>query len=298
MVKRMEKKTARLLAFILALIMIGSVLVYAFRNPSKPEEREIKFDMGESWRDWIKYIPGETEYILFYDYGEKNKSLKFFIYNSTIRNVNLYVFRDLKPEFYYFKKLMICNMNTYLVDVGKTKVYFVYTRKDNYLGFDIKLGNVAGRIIALSAQTNPIVIGYPSYVAGVIRVIRGDEAGFYAKYKNYTDRIGDEFSYVTIVAGKLARTMFQSNNTSIADFYFEGYRINDSLFEKVVAIHFTGNYFFAKSREIENKTVYYYYENYEDGLSIATMASYDLEDLINTTPEIRTIIIKFGNETS
>ena len=47
MAKAHERKSARLLAFVLALIMVASALVYAFRNPSKPEEREIKFDMAK-----------------------------------------------------------------------------------------------------------------------------------------------------------------------------------------------------------------------------------------------------------
>ncbi len=298
MAKAHERRSARLLAFILALIMVASVLAYAFRNPSKPEEREIKFDMGESWRDWIRYLPNTTEYIFYFNYTEKNETLRSFIYNKTLDNINPYVFRDFRPTLPYFSKMMIFDAYNYLIDLNRSKVYFAYKQKDIYRNFTMKVGVSAGRIYTLIDGMHPVVLAYPHYAKMIVDVITNNSTSFIDDYGNYTSRINGSFSYAFIIAGETAKRTLTDNGTPIADFYFEGYRMNGSIYEKVVGIHFTRYYFFVKTNETLNKTAYYYYENYDDRFSIAIMGSYNFTNLTTLMPEMRTVIIKFGNETS
>jgi len=298
MAKAHERKSARLLAFVLALIMVASALVYAFRNPSKPEEREIKFDMGKDWKDWIRYLPNGTGYIVYLNYTEKNETLKKFIYNKTLNNVNPYVFREFRPTINYFRSMMIFDYYNYLIDLNRSKVYFAYKQKDVYKNFTLKTGFAVGRLYTVVDETHPVILAYPSYAKAVINVITGNSTGFTEDYGNYTSRINGSFSYAFILAGDMAKSTLTDNGTPIADFYFEGYRMNGSVYEKVVGIHFLRYYFFVKTNETANKTVYYYYKNYDDGFSIAVMGSYNFTSLTQLMPEMRTVIIKFGNETS
>jgi hypothetical protein len=298
MAKAHERKSARLLAFVLALIMVASALVYAFRNPSKPEEREIKFDMGKDWKDWIRYLPNGTGYIVYLNYTEKNETLKKFIYNKTLNNVNPYVFREFRPTINYFRSMMIFDYYNYLIDLNRSKVYFAYKQKDVYKNFTLKTGFAVGRPYTVVDETHPVILAYPSYAKAVINVITGNSTGFTEDYGNYTSRINGSFSYAFILAGDMAKSTLTDNGTPIADFYFEGYRMNGSVYEKVVGIHFLRYYFFVKTNETANKTVYYYYKNYDDGFSIAVMGSYNFTNLTQLMPEIRTVIIKFGNETT
>jgi hypothetical protein len=298
MAKAHERKSARLLAFVLALIMVASALVYAFRNPSKSEEREIKFDMGKDWKDWIRYLPNGTGYIVYLNYTEKNETLKKFIYNKTLNNVNPYVFREFRPTINYFRSMMIFDYYNYLIDLNRSKVYFAYKQKDVYKNFTLKTGFAVGRLYTVVDETHPVILAYPSYAKAVINVITGNSTGFTEDYGNYTSRINGSFSYAFILAGDMAKSTLTDNGTPIADFYFEGYRMNGSVYEKVVGIHFLRYYFFVKTNETANKTVYYYYKNYDDGFSIAVMGSYNFTNLTQLMPEMRTVIIKFGNETS
>ncbi len=293
MAKMMEKKSARILAFILALIMIGSVLVYAFRGPSKPEERAVKFDMGDSLKDWLRYVPNSTEYILYFNYNVTNETLLKLIYNATLKNIDPYAFSIFRPNYIgMFKRMLIGYPELYLIDLGRKKVYFAFDYERNYHGYDVKIKNFNGRYYAMVSEIHPVVYGYLGSVINVLKVISNNGTNFTDRYGNYTSRINGSFDYAVMVTGKTAMSSIQSNGTPIADFYFEGYRMNETngMFEKVVGIHFLGNYFLVKS----NKTAYYYFRNYKDGFSIAIMDDYNLTKLINTTPEIRSVIIKFG----
>ncbi len=293
-----KKKTARVLAFILAVIMVASALVYAFRNPTKPEERKIKFDMGENFKDWLNYIPNDTGYLVYLNFTENNKTLAKYIYNRTseLIKLNPYAFLNFRPTFYYFKKMMVLDYYNYLIDLNRSKVYFLSKESYRYKNFTIKLGVCGRAYCAVVDEVHPVIFASPSYASKIIDVISGNES-FNDTYGNYTSRINGSFSYAYILAGKLARETLTDNGTPIADFYFEGYRMNGSVYEKVVGIHFIRYYFFVKTNKTENETVYYYYKNYDDGFSIAKMGSYNLTDLTKVMPEIRTVIIKFGNET-
>ncbi len=290
----MEKKSARILAFLLALIMIGSVLAYAFRGPSKPEERAIKFDMGNSLKDWLRYVPNSTEYILYFNYTTQNETLLKLIYNATAKNIDPYAFYIFKPNYIEsFRRMLIGYPELFFIDLGRKKVYFAFKYERRYYGYDVKIGSFAKRYYAMVDEIHPVVYGYPDSVLNVLKVIANNGTSVEEEYGNYTRYINGTFDYAVLVTGKMAMSFIKSNGTPIADFYFAGYRMNGSMFEKVVGIHFiSGNYFFVHS----NKTAYYWCKNYNNGFSIAIMDDYNLTKLINTTPEIRAVIIKIGKK--
>ena len=283
---KLEKKSSKILALILAIVMIGSILTYGFKGTTKIEEREIKFEMGENLSDWLKYLPSQEQMVLFYNYQTENKTLLQLIYNSTLNNIDPYLLRVFKPDLPYYNKLLI-GQTVYFIDVGKVKVYFTTQSKNEYMNYTVKVSNVFGKPLALVDEVNPVIIGNPETVVHVLNLINGNGTSLIDEYK-YLTRINGSFDYAFIITGDLAKSTIVSNNTPVADFYFEGYRMNGSLFEKVVGIHFIGNYFFVKS----NETEYYFYENYDDGFSLAIMGDHNLTKLINTIPEIRSIQIK------
>ncbi|WP_457550066.1 hypothetical protein [Archaeoglobus sp.] len=299
MAKAHERKSVRLLAFVLALIMVASALVYAFRNPSKPEEREIKFDMGKGWKDWIRFLPNGTGYIVYLNFSEKNETLRKFIFNVTkeIVRENPYVFVNFRPTINYFNKMLVFNYDNYLIDLNRSKVYFVYKQKTEYKNYTLKIGISANRYYALVDETHPVILANPKYAEEIIDDIYNNSTSFDKYYGNYTSRINGTFSYAFILAGDVAKRSLTDNGTPIADFYFEGYRMNGSVYEKVVGIHFLKYYFFVKTNKTANETAYYYYKNYDDGFSVAVMGSDNFTNLTRLMPEIRTVIIKFGNET-
>jgi len=289
-----EQKSVRALAFILALIMIGSVIAFAFRGTTRTELRTIKFDMGSNLRSFLNYVPSDCEYIAYFNYTTYNGTMLMFTYNSTVsilRTIDPYAFYIIRPnDLQSFKRLLIATPELYFIDLNRSKVYFSFRQKVNYGGYTVKLEKFLGRPYALADEIHPAVYGYPVEVLKVINFILGRNKSFNDVYGNYTSRIPGNFNYAVILSGKAARESVRSNNTSVADFYFVGYRMNGSMFEKVVGIHFLGNYFFVRTK----KVAYCYCRNYPDGFSVAVMDDRNLTKLINTTPEIRAIIVKIG----
>ncbi len=286
----LEKRSARILAIVLTLIMVGSVMVYMFRGPFKPSARTIRFDMGSGLKDWLRWIPNSTEYMIFYNYTATNETLLHLIYNSTLKNVDPYAISLVRPPLSEVKEMLV-SPSLYLMDYNRSKVYFAYQEKRNVDGYDVLIGKYYNRYYALVDETHPVIYGDPNSVFSVLNVIVNHGNGsVMAKYGKYLDRIKGSFDFAILVTGETAKSTVTSNGTPMADFYFEGYRMNGSMFEKVVGIHFLGNYFFVHS----NKTTYYYCKNYNDSFSIAIMDDYNLTKLINTTPEIRAIIIKMS----
>ncbi len=290
----MEKRSAKLLAFVMALIMIGSVMVLAFRATSRVEIRTIKFDMGSSLKSWLKYVPADSEYIAYFNYSTSNETMLEFLYNSTVsllRNLDPYAFYIIRPNTLdSFKRLLVATPELFFIDVNRTKVYFALKQKVNYGGYTVELGRFIGRVYAFVDQIHPVVYGYPGDVLKVLNIVLGRNRSFEDVYSNYTSKIPGSFNYALILSGKAAEKSVKSNGTPVADFYFVGYRMNGSMFEKVIGVHFLGNYFFVKT----NKTEYCYCKNYPNGFSLAIMDDRNLTKLINTTPEIRAIIIKIG----
>ncbi|RLI80161.1 hypothetical protein DRP05_01665 [Archaeoglobales archaeon] len=296
MAKKMETKSARILALILALIMVGSVLVYAFKGSTTVSEREIKFDMG-NFSNCMNYLPYGAQFVLYLSFKGLNEESDLYtlVHNAFKSNIDPYTFNHIAfPNRVGIESIIIAEYPypLYFVNVNKSKVFFAYEGQEEYKGYKIKLRQGA----ALLDQTSPFVLGYPTLVYGVVDLITQNNASVGEYTYNYTTRIYNftkaDFNYAFMLYGDFAKDKITSNNTSVGDFYFAGFRMNGSVYEKVVAIHFTKNGFFVSTNETKNNTVYYYYQNYEDGLSIAKIGDYNLTKLFETNPEMRIVEIK------
>ena len=281
MADRMQNKSARLLAFLLALIMIGSVLAYAFRGGTSPG-REIKANLG-SGIDLLKYASGDE--VIYFNFTP-NSSLML-LANAYLKNV----FKD--PIFRHFSlssgssiREMVVSYNytdgnvLYMIDIGRKKAYFTYTDKETYDGFDVRVNGPYAAIF----QTSPILLGTYSAVLDAVDVYNGKKTGDITVY-NYTSHVGSA-ELMLVFRGDVLKNIISGNVS--ADFYAVAYRMNGSYYEKAVVMHFAEpDVFFVKS----NKTAYNYVKNM-DGLSISIMGDYNLTKLINTQPEMRKVLIQ------
>ena len=294
---RMEKRSARILAFVLALIMIGSVFAYVMRGGTQ-NKREVK-EIFSDFRDYINITPKSAyliEYVnLSYLYLNKDDPLREYI-DHKLKNI-------LRPEIFSrsiisfpngFRSIVLAycydtvQSYFYFVDTNLSKVYFAYNS-------ELKIGNYTVKVrpgIALLDEISPVVVGYIKPVSDVVEILEGNETGL-SEYHKYLSRINGSFLYAWYTYGDYAKSTIKANNSSMADFFFEGYRFNETnkSYEKVWALHFIGNYFFAKT----NKTEYCYIRSYDDGFSVAVLGDKNFTKLMKTNPRILMYQIKIGS---
>ena len=279
MAGRMQNKSARLLAFLLALIMLGSVLAYAFRGGTSPG-REIKAELGNGI-ELLKYAGGDE--IIYFNFTP-NSSLML-LANAYLQNVfKDQIFRHFSLSTGASIKEMVVSYNytdgnvLYMIDIGRKKAYFTYTEKETYGGLEVRVNGPYAAVF----QTSPILLGTYSAVLDAIDVYEGRKP---AEIANYTSQIGHA-EFMMIFKGDVLKSVMSGNVS--ADFYAVAYRMNGSYYEKVVVMHFTEpNVFFIKG----NQTAYNYVKNM-DGLSISVMGDYNLTKLMETQPEMRKVMIK------
>ena len=295
MAKRMETRSARILALFLALIMIGSVITYVFKGSENTSERNVRFEMGK-FPDTLNFLPNGAQFVLYLNFSNLEKESDLYeLLNDVFKSqIDPFTFKHLALS-KNIESVVIAKYPypLYFVNVNKSKVYFSYEGKEVYKGYTIKLRQG----VALIDEISPFVIGYPTFVYSVVDLLQ-DNNSVGSFVSNYTQRIYDfakpssNFNYALILYGESAKTQLVSDNESIGDFYFVAYRMNGSVYEKIEAIHFTKNGFFVSSNETENATAYYYYKNFDDGLSVVKMGSEDLEKLMLLKPEMRIVKIK------
>ena len=299
MAKRMETRSARILALVLALIMIGSVVVYVFKGSTKASEREIKFEMGK-FPKLLNYTPYGAQFIICLNFKNLDRESELYgMLDNVFKNqIDPYSFSHLAlADKTGIRSVLIAKYPypLYFVDVNRSKVYFASESKEEYKGYKVKLR----RGVALIDEISPFVLGYPTFVFEVVDLIENNNDSIGNHIYNYTDRICkfvnySDFSYALILYDEYAKNMLMSKNESVGDFYFVGYRMNNSIYEKVVAIHFTKNGFFASSNKTKNATAYYYFKNFDDGLSIAKIGGHNLTKLESIYPEMRLVEIKMA----
>jgi hypothetical protein len=281
----METKSARILALILALIMLGSVLAYAIKGSPK-SHRDVKFEMGDNFKSYMQYLPDGANQVAYMDLHTENDTLRSYVKNVMKKNLDPLFFRSNLIQFTHgIERMLIAAYPDgilYFVDVNKSKVYFAHDRKDTYMGYTIK----TKQGIALTDEISPVVYGTSESVARTIEVISGGKAG---NATNYTERLPyDNYNFALVFFDDAAKELL--NGTDYIDFYFAGYRMNGSMYEKVVAVHFTGYGGFADS----NVTAYYNFTNYDDGFSVAIMQDTNFTKIVEAQPEIRVIEIKLA----
>lgn len=283
MARRMETKSARILALILALIMLGSVLTYAIKGTNKTPEREIKFEMEKDFYGCLKYLPAGARKIIYMDSRGADEIMLSLIHELMNQNLNPYMFQHIRFTG-GMERMLVANYPygiLYFIDVNKSKVYFSYDVKEDYLGYTIKMKQG----VALAGEISPLILGTPMSVAKAIEAIEGITDDQFTLLNNYTKRLpSGNYNLVIALYGEAVEAITQKK---FIDFYIAGYRMNGSMYEKVVGVHFLSNGFFTDS----NLTTYYSYTNYDDGFSVAIMSDANLTKLFELQPEMRLIEI-------
>jgi len=299
MARKLERKSARILAFILAFIMLGSVFAYMAPRGA-PEKREVKLKI-EDFRNWVDLAPEDGLFFYFnleelrdlskklgpkdplvnFTEGEAKKAL-----DSTYLSGRIVQLTQPISEFVYADY----GYPLYFMDENDSRVHFVkYT--------DYPVGNYTVQVsrygVAMIDEISPLVIGYSPLV---MEVAQNLNEGRKTECNDYLSRLEGSYVFAFFTCGKMAGEVFRLNQTneSIADFFFQGFRYNftSQQYEKVWGAHFTQNYFFMGLNETERDFEYYYIENFDDGFSIAVMGDKNFTKVLDARAQTMGLIIK------
>ncbi|WP_456368787.1 hypothetical protein [Geoglobus sp.] len=299
MVKPLEKKSAKLLAFVLALIMLGSVLVYALKGSYTIPKRDVLYE-AEGFRETLKLLSDSLQvYYLNFKTSDPNivSLVNAYWKNFASDPILQYVrFTELDSMYYviYNQSEFGYTPYMYLFNVGDSKVFFSYDNKEDYLGVTVKTKRGYG----FTENTEPVALGTIDAVMKYVDTISGNRATN-SSYADYIEKLPDlNYDFAIVLFGEAANQTIKLNGSSgrVADFYFEGIAVNESGgYDKVVAINFQQNIFFVNA---ENVTEYYNVTSY-DTLNIAFMHDTNFTKILTAKPEMRAVFIQpvvGGNE--
>ncbi len=299
MVKPLEKRSAKLLAFVLALIMLGSVLVYALKGSYTIPKRDVLYE-AEGFRETLKLLSDSLQvYYLNFKTSDPNivSLVNAYWKNFASDPILQYVrFTELDSMYYviYNQSEFGYTHYMYLFNVGDSKVFFSYDNKEDYLGVTVKTKGGYG----FTENTEPVALGTIDAVMKYVDTISGNRATN-SSYADYIEKLPDlNYDFAIVLFGEAANQTIKLNGSSgkVADFYFEGIAVNESGgYDKVVAINFQQNIFFVNA---ENVTEYYNVTSY-DTLNIAFMHDTNFTKILTAKPEMRAVFIQpvvGGNE--
>ena len=299
MVKPLEKRSAKLLAFVLALIMLGSVLVYALKGSYTIPKRDVLYE-AEGFRETLKLLSDSLQvYYLNFKTSDPNivSLVNAYWKNFASDPILQYVrFTELDSMYYviYNQSEFGYTPYMYLFNVGDSKVFFSYDNKEDYLGVTVKTKGGYG----FTENTEPVALGTIDAVMKYVDTISGNRATN-SSYADYIEKLPDlNYDFAIVLFGEAANQTIKLNGSSgrVADFYFEGIAVNESGgYDKVVAINFQQNIFFVNA---ENVTEYYNVTSY-DTLNIAFMHDTNFTKILTAKPEMRAVFIQpvvGGNE--
>lgn len=281
-----ETKSARLLALLLALIMIGSVFAMLPRG-NKPVQRDVKYEF-EGFEEWLKCLPSAPDQIIFVNTTTHDDELREYINEIVTKNWNRYIFANLGLDNPVEKMLVASYFDglLYMIDVNKTRVFYT-GQKEDYKGFKVKYSDG----VMLVSEVSPFLIGSAPSIASAIDTILFQRENTHTLVSNYTSRLPDNFNIIFMFYGDYANRLISGGNFSdYIDFYLEGVKKNNTKYEKVVAIHFKNTGGFANYSVNDNITEYYNFINYDDGLSVAVMQDGNFTKLLNAQPRLQPII--------
>ena len=294
MARRMESKGARILAILLALIMIGSVLTYAARRSQTTHEREVQFIFPDGFNGIISHIPPGTDQVVYVNMENSNPRFSEILKRTVTNNMDSIFFSHLRLS-QGVKRFMVCSYSgnfpeiLYLIDVNRTRVFYTYESEDLYDGYKIK----SNKGVSLVDQTSPFLLGTTPIITKTLDVItKKAKRTLASEVGNYTSRMPNgDYNLIIMFKGNAVKQFVRGNTSNFFDFYLAAYRINasnPSYYEKVVLMRFVKNGGFVSS----NKTAYYTYKNFKDGLSLAVMDDTNLTKLMQLEPEMRLIEIQ------
>ncbi len=296
---KLEKRSARILALFLALIMVGSAIAIAFRGmgSNKVELRHVKYHF-KTFDDWLKCVPPTNELIYVSLKNCTNSTMLSYLQRIMNNNLISAVFEPVEYTTPIQRMLVAFYPNglLYLIDINMTKMTASGERV-NINGVDVwvKDVNVNGRYyeVAATPEVSPAIVGTAPQVKESVEAITAGKENMSALVGNYTKKIPGSFNAAFLFYGKRAESLLQSNGTPFGDFYFAGIRMNGSLFEKVVAIHFIKPGGFVETNNTSREFTHYWVKNYA-GFSVAVMDSTNFTKLLSAEPQMRIIEIHWG----
>ncbi|ADC65864.1 conserved hypothetical protein [Ferroglobus placidus DSM 10642] len=280
MAKPLERRSAKLLAFFLALIMIGSALAIALRGANTTPKREVKLSFDDFTA--VTNLPDTPSEIYYFNFRVNDTNLlnliqayaKLVMRDPVFRYVKLTGFDS--AAFAYYPKT---NSYVYLFNTS-SKIFASYDRKMKVGEFDVKVKD----FYAFCDQVNPALIGTSDVVFNYLENVGKEKENLlkYVPEKNY--------AFFRAFQGEIVKQLIRLNdsNITVADFYFEGYALNGSKYEKVVAMNFTSNTFFVEESNVTEE--YYVFE--KGTLSVAVLIDSNFTKLLEAQPEMRSVIIK------
>ncbi|MCX8172801.1 MAG: hypothetical protein N3D09_04230 [Archaeoglobaceae archaeon] len=300
MARRLEKRSARILALILAFIMLGSIFTL-IPMETKVEKRDVKLKIDD-FRNWVDLAP-ENGFFYYFNMTElnylakrlgKNDPLVNFTSEGAINSLNLgYLHSNIVQFTHPINKFLYVSYGgfpVYFIDENTSKVYFATDTEYIISNYKIQVSKYG---VALLSEISPLVVGHYSIVAEIAK--RAGE-GNKSEISNYLSRINEMGVFAFFTHGKNAEEVvrFNQTNESIVKFFFQGFRYNFSsnTYEKIWAIHFKENYFFSAINETERDFEYYHFENFEDGFSVAVMGDKNFTKVLNAVPNVLGFIIK------
>ncbi len=292
MAKALEKRSAKILALILALIMIGSVFAYALRGSQTTPERKIIYNVS-NFKETLNLL-SNSRYVYFLNFNVTDKNMtslvssywKSFVYSDPL--FRYLRFTQLNSMFYaMFNQTIFGSSYLYLFDAGESKIFFSFDKERKYRNITIKVKDGYG----FAENINPAPIGTLDEVYSFIDKV--SEKNFSNKYSEIISKLPDiNYNFAIILFGESANSSIRMKNSTgeIADFYFEGIAVNSSGgYDKVVAINFLQNVFFVESNFTE-----YYNVTRIGGFNIAFMHDSNFTKIIEAKPEMRAVIIKWN----
>ncbi|MCS7129858.1 MAG: hypothetical protein NZ872_00380 [Archaeoglobaceae archaeon] len=300
MARKLERRSARILALILAFIMLGSVFAYMFGG-SPPEKREVRLHL-EDFRDWINLAP-EGGLFYYFNFTElKNLVKKLGVKDPLVNLTDTGAINALNSNYLSanivqltggINEFMLAEYGgypLYFIDDNNSKVYFVKESDYEFGNFKVQVSKYG---VGMISEISPLVIGYAPIV---VEVAKNANENRKIEYAQYLSKLNGTFVFAFLVYGDVAGNVLKLNQTngSIVDFFFQGFRYNFSSaqYEKVWGAHFIQNYFFTEINETEKDFEYYYFENFEDGFSVAVMGDKNFTKLLEARPNVMGVLIK------
>ncbi len=298
---KFEKRSARLLALFLALIMVGSAIAIAFRGSGSAQTgiRSVKYHF-KSFNDWLKCVPPAGEIIYVSLKNCTNETLWEYLQKVMNNNMISELFEPISFTTPVQRMLVAMYPNglLYLIDINMSKMT-PSGERINVNGIDVWVKNVkvyrSYYEVAATPEVSPAIVGTAPQVEESIRVVTANNTSMAELVGNYTAKIPGEFNAIFMFYGKKAENLLQNNGTPYGDFYFAGLRMNGSLFEKVVAVHFVQSGGFVETNNTSREFVHYWVKNYyNQSLSVAIMDCKNFTKILEAEPQMRIISIQWN----